>query len=268
MVRCPDYRSSVGGTFSWCPIGKGAVRKGLSLVEILVAVFILVMAALPMLGVVGSGAADTDVIRASLFAQTAATGILDAALDALPFDALVQSAGMVADTDGRNPEAGVGRIIAGKDPQRSAQAKAFLALIGGAAEDGLTRGMLRDERGISYRVKLFVFPVPAVASGAASDGSTLQFGFLPRPLYEQATDAGGKSSWYTEDAFVRPGVARPYDLPVEPVVRRAPDLGMPVGNEPRFPHCCLKKLLLRIQWAPIKGGERSLELLTLKADLE
>lgn len=267
-MRHPVPRPGVDGTFLFRLGVVHSTRGGLSLVEILIAVFILVMAAVPMLGVIGSGAADTDVVRASLFAQTAATGILDAALDALPFETLVQSTGMVADPDGRNPEPGVGRIIPGKDPQRAAQAKAFLALIGGSAEDGLTRGMLRDERGGSYRVKLFVFPVPAVASGAMSDGSALQFGYLPRPLYEQAIDASGKPAWYTEDAFVRPGVARPYDLPVEPVVRRSSDLGVPVGNEPGFPYCCLKKLLLRIQWAPVKGGERSLELLTLKAALE
>lgn len=253
---------------SWLPQGIGASCAGMSLIEILIATFILVMAALPMLGVIGSGAADTDVLRASLFAQTSAAGILDAALDALPFEALVRADGMVPDLDGKNPEPGVGKVITIADPNRLAQGKAFLNLIGGQPEDGLTRGTLTDERGLSYRVKLFVFPVPAVVSASDSDGAALRFGFLPRPLYEQANDATGKSAWYSQDQFVRPGVARPYDLPVEPVIRRASELGVPVGTEPRFPHCCLKKLLLRIQWDPRKGGERSLELMTLKAALE
>jgi len=240
----------------------------MSLIEILVATFILVMAGIPMLGVIGSGAADTDVLRSTLFAQTSASGILDAALDALPFEALVRSGEPVPDLDGKNPEPGVGKVIAVADPNRAAQAKAFLSLIGGSPDDGLARGTLRDERGFTYRVKLFVFPVPAVVSASDSDGSVLRFGFLPRPLYEQAVDASGKPAWYSQEMFVRPGVARPYDMPVEPVVRRASELGVPVGNEPQVPHCCLKKLLLRIQWDPRKGGERSLELMTLKAALE
>lgn len=243
-------------------------RVALSLIEILIATFILAMAALPMLGVIGSGAADTDVLRSTLFAQTSASGILDAALDALPFESLVRSGEMVPDLDGKNPEPGVGKIITVSDPNRAAQGKAFLNLIGGSADDGLARGTLRDERGGTYRVKLFVFPVPAVVSASDSDGSALRFAFLPRPAYEQANDASGKPAWYSQELFVRPGVARPYDLPVEPVIRRAAELGVPAGTEPRFPHCCLKKLLLRIQWDPRKGGERSLELMTIKAALE
>lgn len=240
----------------------------MSLVEILIATFILVMAGVPMLGVIGSGAADTDVLRSNLFAQTTGAGIMDAALDALPFDVLVRNDSPVPDRDGKNPEPGVGRLLPTSDPTQAAQAKAFLSLIGGSPEDGLARGTLRDERGTEYRIKLFVFPIPAVVTASESEGSALRFGFLPRPLYEQAKDDGGRSSWYSQDPFVKPGVLRPYDLPVESTVRRAAELGIPLGTQPGFPHCCLKKLLLRIQWDPRKGGERSLELMTLKAALE
>ncbi|MBF0503034.1 MAG: hypothetical protein HQM09_23080 [Candidatus Riflebacteria bacterium] len=257
------------------------VRQGVSLIEILAALFLLAVAIIPIIGLIGSGAADVDILNSSLFAQTAARGILETTLEAVPFDFIGVSEASVADLGGGVPEANVGRLLqTGHDDSTG-----LLGLLGNSGEDSFMRGTLRDERGILYKIKLFVFPVPAEKKSPAGDvprtidstgatsldavegGGVLAFSFLPRPPFEQARDARGRPVWYTADQFVGEGVLRPYDIPVATVTRYAADLGVPEGNDLRFPRCVMKKLLLRIRWAPRKGPERAIELVTAKADL-
>ncbi|MFZ2955584.1 MAG: hypothetical protein WA705_01630 [Candidatus Ozemobacteraceae bacterium] len=255
--------------------GRNENSRGITLVEILAALFLLAVSVIPMIGVIGTGAADTEILQSSLFAQNAARGILETILESLPFELLQTSETPVSDLDGGPAETRVGRLVHPNNTDPSG----LLSLVGNPGNDDFIRGTLRDERGTFYKVTLFVFPVPAVNQMSPGNASTtgnskttryddlLTFSFIPRPPFEHARDERGHPTWYSSDPFVGKGVPRPYDLPVATITRTAEDLGVPLGPDPRFPRCLMKKLLLRIRWTPHKGPERTMELVTAKADL-
>lgn len=85
-------------------------HRGMSLLEIMIALIILALSFIPIIGVIGSGSADTDVTKSYVFAQTSVRNILIATLDNLPFAAIdTNGSSNVADSDGRS-EPDVGRL--------------------------------------------------------------------------------------------------------------------------------------------------------------
>lgn len=239
-------------------------RKGTTLLEIMAALLILAFAFIPIFGMIGTSAKDTDVAESYIFAQTRARNILDTLLDDVPFFALRNAPGNVADIGEANDEPNVGEMFDTTNP--TYQVASFLRFIGNdPAVDQFTRGELTDERGIRYKVKIFVFPVPANEPFNPAD--EMSFRYLPRPEFEK------QANWYnpTSDpnsAYVQGAVLTPYQMP-EPaiVIKGARELGAyqgPPGND----FCVMKHILLRIRWTMITGIERSIEVYTAKANLD
>jgi hypothetical protein len=241
---------------------------GITLIEILAGMFILALAFIPVVGVISTGSADTDVTNSYVFAQTTARNVLDTLLDNVPFDAIRVAPALVADIGDTNGESNVGQLFTLSGPNQPAfDVASYLALLGNPGGDTFARGELVDERGIRYKIKLFVFPIPSFTP--PDWDNELCFRYLPRPHYENATDSLNRNIWYTEDntgAYVRPAVNRPYDLPLPPVrLMSARQLGAQPGPANDF--CVMKRILLRIRWQMNKGPERSLEIFTAKANL-
>ena len=252
------------------------LRRGVTLIELMAAIFILAIAFMPIIGVMSGSASDTDVAKSHAFAQTSARNILDTLLDSVPFYAIEQADGDVGDLDGSNAEDSIARIVEVDgldfDPQ------SFLRMLGngeGGSEpvDNFGRGTLIDERGTRYNVKLFVVPIPVSTTGL-DRANELIFTYLPRPLYENQFTADGRNAWYTygSDPHVAPAAATPYEN--SPNVEQ-PDLQIlnmfdigcppgPAGNN----HCMMKKILLRISWQNRPGHERRIEVFTMKANLD
>jgi hypothetical protein len=244
----------------FCLPGRFSSRRGISLLEILGALLILGFAAVPVVGIMWTNAVDADQANASVFAQTAATNILNTTLDSIPFEVLQVAPGQVADPDGQNPAGNVGRLVGSS----TASFANFLKLLGNPGKDTFTRGILTDERGVIYRVKLLVFPVSGYE--VIDLEKELSFTFLPRPPYEHELDGRGQPNWYTRDKFVPREISRlPYDVSVATVTRNAKTLGIAPGPQGDF--CIMKKLLLQIRWRTQKGPERSLDIVTAKGNL-
>ncbi len=245
----------------------------MSLLEIMVALLIMAFAFIPLVGVIGTGAADTDVAKSYIFAQTTARNILDNLLDNVPFENIRVAPGNVSDTDGSNAESGVA-LLGNWAPGYNVAS--FLALLGNnGAVDTLGRGELHDERGTRYFVKLFCFPLVGTANpvGAINPADEVTFRYLPRPPYETATNSSNQAVWYSSTAFVNAGVPRPYDFTVGGTpdfsirTTNACSLGVPQGSIAALNYCVLKRILLRIRWVLPKGGERSIEIYTAKGNL-
>lgn len=247
---------------------------GMSLLEIMVALLIMAFAFIPLVGVIGTGATDTDVAKTYIFAQTTARNILDNLLDNVPFECVRVAGGSVADTDGTNSEPGISQFV--NTPEY--QVASFLSLLGnGGTIDTFGRGELRDERGTRYFIKLFCFPLVGTTNplGAVNPADEVTFRYLPRPPYETATDTSvpPRAVWYSASAFVNAGVLRPYDF----TAGSSPDfsirttnafsLGVPQGAIATLQYCVLKRILLRVRWVLPKGGERSIEIYTAKGNL-
>lgn len=251
-------------------------NKGVSLIEIMAAVFILAVAFLPIIGVLSGSASDTDVANARAFAQTQARNILDTLLEDVPFNSFLDSDGSVSSLDGSISFDNVARIVEYEDS--SFEPSSFLRMLGNADAvsgdpvDSYARGVLRDERGIEYSVWLFVFPIPAI-EGPPSVDDEVVFTWLPRPLFETQTDGAGSNNWYRygeDDLYVKPGAHTPYDETniAHPDLRRRNlyQLGAPVGTS--GDHCMMKKVLLKIEWQNRSGITRSVEVYTMKANLD
>lgn len=246
-------------------------RFGISLLEIMVALLIMAFAFIPLVGVIGTGATDTDVAKSYIFAQTTARNILDNLLDNVPFECVRVAPGSVADTDGSNAEPGISQLV--NSPEY--QVASFLSLLGNdGTVDTFGRGELRDERGTRYFIKLFCFPLVGTANpvGAIDPTTEVTFRYLPRPPYETATNSSNQAIWYTNSPFVAAGVPRPYDFaPGSPDfsirTTNAFSLGVPAGSIAALQYCVLKRILLRVRWVLPKGGERSIEIYTAKGNL-
>lgn len=243
-----------------------ASRKGVTLLEIMAALLILAFAFIPIFGMIGTSAKDTDISESYIFAQTRARNILDSILDDVPFFALRVAGGAVADIGDTNNEPNVGEMFDTTNPDY--QVASFIRFIGNdPTVDRFTRGELVDERGIRYKVKIFVFPIPA--NDPLSVADELSFRHIPRPEYEK------QPGWYTtsaaaENMYVKSigGILTPYEMPTPAtVIQGARQLGAyqgPVGND----YCVMKKILLRIRWTVGSGPERSIEIYTAKANLD
>lgn len=241
-----------------------ATRRGTTLLEIMAALFILAFAFIPIFGMIGTSAKDTDVAESYIFAQTRARNILDTLLDDVPFFALRVAGGNIADIDETNDEPNVGEMFDTVNP--TYEVASFLRLIGNdPAIDHFCRGQLIDERGVKYKVKIFVFQVPA--NEPCDVLNELTFRYMPRPEFEK------QPGWYTttadpSSAYIQGALLAPYQMP-EPTIeiKSARQLGAyqgPMGNN----HCVMKHILLRIRWTMLTGIERSVDVYTAKANLD
>ncbi|MBP7635112.1 hypothetical protein KBA41_13170 [Candidatus Ozemobacteraceae bacterium] len=240
-------------------------QSGVTLLEILSAMLILAFAFIPIFGVISTGTADSDITTSYVSAQTIARNVLDTALDSVPFESIQVNTGQVADIGESNNEANVGLMVdvTGYDE------RTFLSQLGNnTTGDMSTRGEIVDERGIRYKVKLFVFPVPG--NTPLDVTNHVSFRYRPRPLYENAV-SDNQQVWYTTnpgDPYMNPDPAAksPYEYPLpDIVIQSARELGAPAG--PSGDYCVMKRLLLRVKWQMPRGIERSVTIYTAKAHL-
>ena len=247
-------------------------RNGVTLLEIISALLILAFAFIPLIGVIGTSSSDSDVANSVVFAQTTVRNILETLLDDVPFYAIKPAAGQVADVDGSNAEDNVAEINDLASP--AFDRKTFLTLLGNdASADSFARGQIVDERGLVYKTKLYVFPIPV--SSTVDTDSEISFTHLPRPIYENQVDGNGQNVWYTYDnAFISGAALSPYDAPdglkvVQPPVKilGAAELGAPAGPAANN-YCVMKKILLRVSWQNRSGHDRSIDIFTMKANLQ
>lgn len=244
-------------------------RRGTTLLEIMSALLILAFAFLPLIGVIGTSSSDSDVANSQVFAQTAARNILDTLLEDVPFNSIRPAGGAVADLDGTNPQGDIAEIFNYGTFDRSA----FLAMLGnGSGGDNYARGDITDERGIIYKTRIYVFPIPV--TNPVNKASEMAFSCLPRPIYENQIDANGQNAWYTyTDPYMPSGVLSPYHEDGNRVVQPATstlgafELGAEAGATGNN-HCVMKKILFKIFWQNRSGHERAIELFTLKANLD
>ncbi len=242
--------------------GGRASHRGVTLLEILTAMLILAFAFLPIFGVISTGTADTDITNSYISAQTIARNILNTALDSVPFESIQVNPAAVSDIGESNAEPNVGLMadVPGYDEST------FLAQFGNTT-DRSTCGETIDERGIRYKVKLFVFPISG--NNPLNLATDLSFRYRPRPLYENAVDAQGRQVWYTTtpgDLFMAAPAQSPYAYSLPAVITQsARDLGSPAG--PAGDYCVMKRLLLRVKWQMPRGIERAITIYTAKAHL-
>jgi hypothetical protein len=222
---------------------------------------LLGFAAIPIVGMVWTNATEADLANSYLFAQNLARNAMNATLDTVPFDALQVSTSKIADLDGGNPEEYVGRL----SKRVSFDAAGFLALLGNKGIDTYTRGEIKDERGLTYRVKLFVYPVPIM--DAVDLEREISFSYLPRPPFENSVNSSNRPAWFTGDPFVSREVTQlPYDMSVATQTKNARGVGAQ-PKDPDLAFAVMKKLLLRVRWKAPTGPERVLEIPSAKADI-
>ncbi|KAF1079321.1 MAG: hypothetical protein GQF41_4325 [Candidatus Rifleibacterium amylolyticum] len=247
-------------------------KQGVTLPEIVLAMLILAVAFIPLIGVIGTSSSDSDVANSVVFAQTAVRNILETLLDDVPFYAIRPAGTAVSDADGNNPEDSVAEIVDLADP--AFDRRTFLTLLGNdASADGYARGIIVDERGMQYKTKLYVFPIPV--STTVNTDSEISFTHLPRPIYENQVNGDGQNIWYSYDnAFITGSAMSPYDTPddtnlVQPPLKTmgAYELGTPPGPDGNN-HCVMKKILLRVSWQSRSGHDRSIDIFTMKANLK
>lgn len=239
-------------------------RRGVTLLEILSAMLILAFAFIPIFGVISTGTADSDITNSYISAQTIARNVLNTALDSVPFESIQVNTGAIADIGESNNEQNVGLMVdvPGYDE------RTFLEQLGNATPaDMSTRGEVVDERGIRYKIKLFVFPISGnTPLNLAND---LSFRYRPRPLYENAVNAQNQQIWYTTDPtalYMKTGAPSPYSYTLpSSVIQSAREFGAPSGPAGDF--CVMKRLLLRVKWQMPRGIERSITIYTAKAHL-
>ena len=228
-------------------------KKGVTLMEIMVALLILAFAFLPIIGVIGSSAKDTDVANSAVFAQTTARNILDTLLDDVPFNSIITT------------ESKIARIQKYKnyDPD------SFLRMIGASSDEA--KGEVFDERGIKYDITIYAIPISANKEVDHATSTELLFSYLPRPKYEGETSEES-DSWYT---YTPGGIYMisnkdPYDsatYDVATLTKNAFELGARI-NESTSEYYIMKKILFKMSWTSRDGHDRSLELYTMKANLD
>ena len=247
-------------------------KRGTTLIEIMTALLILAFTFLPILATIGTASLDTDVQNATVFAQTLARNILDTLLDDVPFNSLKATPGKYS----------IAELVDYASPSKSTDYKVdmFKTMIG--AKGSKAEGEVTDDlRGTVYKVKIYVYPIPAnnsTCNGKAS-GNELYFTHLPRPKYETKYDnATHKSYWYTYKKanssqyitdYGGANTIQPYsnkdECKVERVIQNAFDLGAVDNYGSR---CILKKIMLVISWQGRDKKDRSLVLYTMKGNLD
>lgn len=229
-------------------------KKAITLMEIMVALLILAFAFLPIVGVIGTSAKDTDVANSYVFAQTTARNILDTLLDDVPFNSI---------------RAGTDNIATLHD-YGDYKIDSFQSMIGTTDENA--SGTIMDERGTSYGIRIYVFPIP-VSKNNVDTVNELLFAYLPRPKYE-GTSADAIDKWYTFSGdnnaqFMKASAPDPYEITTEVATKTVGALELGAKeNEGVNEHYIMKKILFQMNWLGRDNHERRLELYTMKANLD
>lgn len=230
-------------------------KKGVTLMEIMLALIILALTFIPLIATIGGSVKDTDVINSYIFAQTTARNILDALLDDVPFNSIKTSSDDIAELVN----------------YKSYDISIFKEMMG-VTSSNKAQGTIIDERGISYKITIYAFPIEA-SNNKNHSSEELLFTYLPRPLYENASSTVDDiitNSWYTytseaKSAYIQKDVKNPYTYEVSEEVKNAFELGA-INNYDSY--CIMKKILLRIEWVGRDKNQRCIELYTLKANLD
>lgn len=229
-------------------------KKAITLTEIMIALLILAFAFLPIVGVIGTSAKDTDVANSYVFAQTTARNILDTLLDDVPFNSIRTGSGNIATLH----DYGDYKI------------DSFQSMIGTIDENA--SGSIMDERGTSYEIKIYVFPIPVTQSSNVNTANELLFAYLPRPKFEGETSEAAQN-WYTFSSSDRHGAYSPDGVnpyatdKIATTTIGAYELGArPNANSSEY--YIMKKILFQMTWKGRDNHERRLELYTMKANLD
>ena len=231
-------------------------KKATSLMEIMLAVVVLAFTFMPIIATIGTSTKDTDVANSYVFAQTTARNILDTLLDDVPFNSINGPVG-----------GGVGELSDYVANGKTYSIEPFKAMIG--TKDKNCSGVLTDERGVNYNVTIYVEPI---------FDKDFYFTYLPRPSFEIATDSDSGSNWYNipssdsekkTAAFLNKNSYDPYDLVTDRYTfatesKKLSELWS-VKNDNLS---VMKKILLKIEWTGRDHKNRSLEIYTMKANLD
>ena len=226
-------------------------KKGVTLMEIMIALLILAFAFLPIIAVIGTSTKDTDVANSMVFAQTTARNILDTLLDDVPFNSIITTGNNIA--------------IAKIQNYRTYNADSFLGMFGAKSDEA--KGEVIDERGITYEITIYAVPIEASDNENHNVANEMLFSYLPRPLYEGDT-LEDNEKWYTYEQgqiHMKESAPDPYTIDVATATKNAFELG---ARENNSTHCIMKKILLKMNWIARDGHERSIELYTMKANLD
>ncbi|MBF0544717.1 MAG: hypothetical protein HQM08_09805 [Candidatus Riflebacteria bacterium] len=286
---------------------KQIIKRGLGLLEIVIALVIMAVAMIPLFTFIHKGTQDTDSTASQSFAITKAAEILGIVLDTVPFEALREGSpvGFLRTDDiGRLPiyqKQGIDTNWAGR------MAKMLFNLDGTASTPyGFPcEGIIADPRGISYLVSLRiedVYDKTALNAAEKRDINTefpslpddLSFSFcvnpnkLQNPSWAQkyAPEIGANPSLktevdlpsglalpantiYSESDFVTPKTVR--------YVQKMATEKVNYSNDPKVAFCTMKRLVIQVQWnlevgyynqpRTNKGNIQRIHLQTLKADL-
>lgn len=219
--------------------------------EIMIALLILAFAFIPIIAVIGTSTKDTDVANSYVFAQTTARNILDTLLDDVPFNSIIITESKIAKI----------KKYKNYDPD------SFLSMIG--ASDDEAKGEVIDERGTKYNITIYAYPIAASKDENHDISNELLFSYLPRPKYEGETSKDS-DKWYTYNSgnpYMSPTANDPYKFDVATLTKNAFELGART-NESTSEYYILKRILFKMEWTSIDGHDRSLELYTLKANLD
>lgn len=224
-------------------------RTGITMIEIMVALLILAVTFLPLIAVMGSFTKDTDSMNSYVFAQTTARNILDTLLDEVPFNSIQADSNNIA------------KLIDYGDKYKVASFKELIGTTNEKAE-----GEITDERGTKYKTKIYCFPIPVSKGTSVDISNELVFSYKKRPKYEEQTN------YYTyeskEDSlFLEQNLQNPYDMGGEEKSYGAYELGAQ-KNYSSDEYYVMKKILFQMTWTGRDGQARSLELFTMKANLD
>ena len=242
-------------------------KKGTTLLEIMTALIILAFTFIPIIASIGTSTQDTEVQNSYVFAQTTARNILDTLLDDVPFGCIKEGSSNIMEftTSPYYPKYDLTpfkKMILG--PEKYSGNKAD--------------GTIEDDRGVKYDIKLYVWNIPANDKVTHQTDKEMIFSYLPRPEYETAstTDASTgaiNNTWYTyDDSSSGAGMyiqnkMNPYkDYPVSRIDKNAFELGAKTYDGSGC--SVMKRILLKIEWVARDKKKRSMEIYTMKANLD
>ena len=241
-------------------------KNGTTLLEIMTALIILAFTFLPIIATIGTSTRDTDVQNSYVFAQTTARNILDTLLDDVPFGCIKEGSGHIAE-------------FVVSPYNKTYNLTPFKEMIGIGESGTKADGNIIDERGAKYNIKIYVWSIFANGAKEHKKDSELLFSYLPRPEYENASEtiySTGeiKNTWYTYESTIPSLYIQnnkdPYsdkDYPVKKIEKNAFELG--AKNYPASGgYSVMKKILLKIEWIATDKKKRSMEIFTMKANLD
>ncbi len=295
-------------------------RKGVTFLEIVVAVAIMAVAMIPLFGLMTGSTVDTERNASQAFAINKATEILNTLIDSVPFAAVRQgNPGFLRSDDLKGSEF--------KQYNAAWAKKLAKMLFPGSNKEGSgypCRGIITDARGIHYLVHLKVEDVPSVGNSSKpdkvkigsgfpdgkpanfSESKNLTFAYLKNPdiisdgewcqTYKTLTE-GGKPVHELDLGNGSTGVAEPPDNVYldEGTSGLSPDAPrfvnptgvrytqqivtekLPYDAPEEFAHCCMKRLIVQIQWNLDKklftkpeensANTQRIHLMTIKGDI-